>query len=233
MKRSFLIILVILSATYSNAQKPGIELEFGIGSYKMENLKELNKYIQKEIAFKTEITDNFPVFPCFKASAFLLNNQKQFGLSISFHSTGSRISAQDFSGEYKYDNLLKAYLAGLFIQAPARKIGKMQLEGRLEGGMIYSELRHEEFLQLYDTVYINNSNQFKSINAYIEPGLRLSLPVFSFKLGIYAGYMVQFGKKGFYIDNRNSSQVYNPATNSVLKPEWDGFRVSISLAYPN
>jgi hypothetical protein len=232
MKRTLLLILVMLVAVYCKAQKLGLELEFGIGSYKMDNLKELNQYIQKEVAFKTAVTDNFPVYPYFKASAFLLTNQKQIGLSFSFHSTGSRISAVDYSGEYKYDNLLKAYMAGLFIQAPARKLGKMQVEGRLEGGVIYSELRNEQYLQLFDTVYIDNSFLFKSINTYLEPGLRLSFPVFKFKLGVYAGYMLQFGKKGFYIESRNTTQVTNPATNSVLKPEWNGFRMSVSLAYP-
>jgi hypothetical protein len=232
MKRILLLILVIVVSTYSKAQKPGIELEFGIGGYKMNNLKELNTYIQKEVAFKTAVTDNFPVFPFFKASAFLLTNQKQIGLAFSFHSTGSRISAIDYSGEYRYDNLLKAYKLGIFIQAPARKLGKFQVEGRLEGGVIYSELRNEQYLQLYDTIYINNSFMFKSINSFLEPGLRLSIPIFSLKLGVYAGYMLQFGKKGFYIEDRNTTQVTNPATNSVLKPEWDGFRLSVSLAYP-
>jgi hypothetical protein len=223
---------VFLFYTHGKAQQSGFELEYGIGSYNMSNLKELNGYIQQNLGFHTEVTANFPVYPYFRASAFMNVKGNQVGLAYSFYSTGSRISASDYSGEYRFENLLNAYVPGIFITTPFTQKGKLHIEGRLEGGAIFSKMENNEYFRLYDTVYINSTNKFKSINVYLEPGIRLRYPVYHFICGFYAGYMIQFGKQGFYINDRKNSQVLNPATQSVLKPGWDGFRINISLAYP-
>jgi hypothetical protein len=227
-----IVNLLFLLRTNCNAQQSGFELEFGIGSYNMSNLKELNGYIQQNLGFHTEVTADFPIYPYFKASAFMNVKGNQVGLAFSFYSTGSRVSASDYSGDYRFENLLNAYVPGIFISTPFTQKGKLGIEGRLEGGAIFTKMENNEYFKLYDTVYINSTNKFKSVNAYLEPGLKLRYPVYHFICGIYAGYMIQFGKQGFYVDNRKNSQVLNPATQSVLKPGWDGFRISISLAYP-
>jgi len=224
--------LVFLLHIRCNAQQSGFELELGVGSYNMNNLKELNSYIQKNLGFHTEVTANFPIYPYFRASAFMNVKGNQVGLACSFHSTGSRVSASDYSGEYRFENLLNAYVPGIFVATPITQKGKLHLEGRLEGGVIFSKMENNEYFRLYDTVYINSAYKFKSVNVYLEPGIRMRYSVHQFVCGFYAGYLVQFGKQGFFIDDRKNSQVLNPATNSVLKPGWDGFRISISLAYP-
>ena len=234
--RSIYLLLIVnllfLFRTNCNAQQSGFELEYGIGSYNMNNLKELNGYIQQNLGFHTAVTANFPIYPYFRASAFMNVKGNQIGLAFSFYSTGSRVSASDYSGEYRFENLLNAYVPGIYFTTPFKQNGILHIEGRLEGGVIFSKMKNNEYFRLYDTVYINSSNKFKSVNAYLEPGIRLSYPLNHFNIGFYVGYMIQFGKQGFYIDDRKNSQVLNPATQSVLKPGWDGFRINISLAYP-
>ena len=230
-KLLFTFIILFVFIPFCKSQKPWFKLELGIGSYQMDNLKKLNSYVQEGMPFHTEVTADFPVFPYFRASAFLNFKGTQAGLAFSYHSTGSRVSASDYSAEYRFDNLLKAYMPGVFVTTPLIVKTNLHLEGRLESGAIFSNMKNIEYFSVYDSVLTNTTVKLQSINAYVEPGLHLSYPLGAFILGAYTGYMIQLGNKGFYINGNLKSQVLNPATQTVLKPGWNGFRLNISVAF--
>jgi hypothetical protein len=153
------------------------------------------------------------------------------GLAISRHSTGSRISSKDYSGTYYFDNIINAWIPGIFVKVPLTSIGRVELEGQLEAGLIFSKARTNEYLSLYDTVFLDNEFSLKSVNQYIEPILKISYPVKRFRISCQISYMLQYGKEGFKIDQPGNPQVLNPGTNTALKPEWDGLRLNLSVFY--
>ena len=224
--------MLLLWAAILFSQDFQIEAGSGVGFYKMENMKALNTYMMKDLGFNTKLTDDFPAWVYFKGALLFGTANYMAGFALSRHSTGSRISAQDYSGCYHFDNIIIAWMPGIFIKVPLFNIGKVELEGQLEAGFIYSKLRSTEYLELFDTVYLDNTYNFKAMNQYVEPILKISYPVKSFKISYQISYMSQFGKEGFKIDQQGNPHVMNPGTNTALKPEWNGLRMNFSILYP-
>lgn len=232
MKKSILTLTLLFWTAILFSQNFQIETSCGIGFYKMENMKALNTYVMKDMGFTTKLTDDFPSWVYFKGAILFGMPDYMAGFAISHHSTGSSISAQDYSGSYHFNNIINAWMPGIFIKVPLTSIGKVEMEGQLEAGFIYSKLQSNEYFKLYDTVYLDNQYNFKSMNQYIEPTLKICYPVNNFKISCQISYMAQFGKEGFKLDQQGNPQVLNPGTNTALKPEWDGMRINISVAYP-
>ncbi|MBK7212755.1 MAG: hypothetical protein IPH88_05565 [Bacteroidales bacterium] len=232
MRKTLLSAILLLWAAMLYSQDFQIEAGSGAGFYKMENLKALNTYVMKDLGFNTKLTDDFPAWVYFKGALLFGTENYMAGFALSHHSTGSRISAQDYSGSYHFDNIINAWMPGILIKVPLGNIGKVELEGQLEAGFIYSKLMSTEYLELFDTVYLDNTYNFKAMNLYVEPILKISYPVKSFKISCQISYMSQFGKEGFKLDQQGNPQVMNPGTNTVLKPEWSGLRMNFSILYP-
>lgn len=231
MKKTLLTGTLLLWAAMLFSQNFLVEAGSGIGFYKMKNMKALNTYVMKDMSLKAKLTDDFPSWVYFKGAVLYGIPDYTVGLAISRHSTGSRISAMDYSGIYHFDNIINAWMPGVFVRFPLTRIGSFELEGQLETGVILSKVRTNEYLKLYDTVFLDNKFIFNSLNNYIEPVLKISYPVYNVKISCQISYMAQYGKQGFKVDQQGNTQVLNPGTNTALKPEWDGLRLNLSVLY--
>lgn len=216
----------------AHGQFAGFEFSYGLGSYQMKDMQKYNDYIVSALPFPSKVTSNFPSYMYFKGS-FLTQIEKNLALGVSgsFHSTGSRVSARDYSADYHYDNLLKSNMTGLFLRQHLWYSNTWLIDGQIEGGCILSRLSCNEYFMMFDSVQIDQKDSFKSLHGYAEPDLRFAWVKNKISIGCSAGYMFQFGKRGFYIDDPDNSQVVNPATMDYLKPEWDGIRLSLSISY--
>lgn len=221
-------LFVYINCTLAKAQVE-FGMESGIGSYNMKDLKELNNSILNDMPFDVKVVNDFPAFFYYRPSVFYGTHGYKFGLSLSWQSTGSRISGKDYTGEYKFDMNVKSYMPELFVSLPiiSRKI-ECSLQGTV--GISNSNLEIKEYFMVYDTLLTNTSYKFKGHNVALEPGFRIKYPIKKLTAGFYLGYQIMLYSQTFYIDNpRNKLQ--NEKTKNDIKPNWSGFRMGISINY--
>ena len=225
MRKNIVAIILILCSIAISAQEIKIEFNSGMGSYDMNDLKELNAYYLKNLPVAAKITDNFPTQPFYSIGLiYQTNSMFSFGLTGSFVTTGSRISYKDYSGELVYDNVVKAYSPG--IQFGLILVDKkLHLSQETNISYAFTNLEMKEKI-------INQASEddFKSNSILLEPRLRVSYLIDRFELGAKAGYLIDFGSK-YYLDGKNDSFLQNPQSDNSLKNKWSGFRLGLFVGF--
>lgn len=89
----------------------------------------------------------------------------------------------------------------------------------------------EEYTAIDKIILTNDKTEFKAFNYYIEPGFNFCYRIYFVKVGINAGYFLQFGKQAYYTNNNKDYKLVNPQTRNPIKPDWNGFRIGLSICY--
>ncbi len=214
-----IVLLVFVRLGYSQTFELGIES--GIATFDMSDLKDKNNSLQKQLPFKTEMTYNFPAYVYYKPQALLNFKRFSVGVSLSFQSTGSRLSRLDYSGEYVYDMLIKSWSLGFEGAAVLFAKNNHNIQLALGAGMVLTDFNSKGHLTLYDSVLVNNEASLDGKNMYVIPSVRYSYSLKSLKFGVNAGYFRQFWNNPFFIQDYKLS----------IKPNWSGFRLGVFVSY--
>jgi hypothetical protein len=223
------MLLITMLVTFPNellSQKLNFVVEQGLGSYKMNDLKQFNNLILNSLPFEAAATENFPAYWNYSASFVLSLNKMAFGVTCSYQSTGSRISRADYSGEYAFDTKINSVSPGFFAEFHI-PLNEFLLSINNEVGIELSKLSLIEYLVI-GSVSQEDAYKFKSQNIYCEPSVRLSYPVLFFRLGVGAGYLVDF-KKGTF-KSTDSDEIKLSDGNPVTA-DWSGVRLSATLSF--
>lgn len=232
MKNKYLIIIILLFTTTNGySQKFGIGFQSGVGSYSMSGLDNLNSYVINILPFDGKLVSNFPNYWYYKPSISLNFNKGCVGIVSTFQSTGSRVSAKDYSGEYRFDLKVKSHNPGIFGEIALLTKEKMQFSISSIVGLTYSYMIIDEYAIVYNEKLKNERIGYKALNYYFEPGLNFYYKVYFLLIGINGGYFFQFGDQGYYTGVNKNNTLLNPDTYSYITPDWNGFRAGLSLRY--
>ncbi len=229
-KKHLLAILLLFTVVCGYSQKLGIGFQTGVGTYNMSGLEDLNSYVIRNLPIKTKLVSDFPAYWYYRPSVSLNFDRFSIGFLSTFQSTGSRVSAKDYSGEYRFDIKVKSNNPGIYAEAALFVQEKMQLTFSSIVGISLSRLKMEEYTAVYDEKQTDNT-EFKALNYYVEPGFNFYCQVYFITVGINAGYFLQFGKQAYYTNNNKDYKMGNPGTGAPIKPDWNGFRVGLSARY--
>lgn len=223
----FLIISSFPVALFS--QELNIGFESGTGSYSMNDLKELNNVYRGSLPFDARITENFPNYWYYRPSiSYSFKKNVTLGAAWSFHSTGSRISLADYSGEYSFDMIINSSSPALFLDFFYPVSGFRFVFGN-ELGMDYSNLTVNENLKIGS--YTNgSSNKFKSQSFYYEPDLKILYSVLFMKIGLSAGYHLDL-QNGDIASANNKKAFLMSSSGEKARSNWSGFRIGASLTF--
>jgi hypothetical protein len=224
----FFLIYPALCAERLSSQELFLDFESGPGKYRMDDLKEINERVQGSLPFEVKYISNFPVFIYYKPSLILsINKFVNFGITWSFHSTGSRISRKDYSGEYRFDTRIKTSSPGLLLMF-YYPVGRSRICLNNEIGINYTVLNIEEYIKVYEESESDKS-MFYGRNHYIFPSLRFLYPVSFFRIGVSAGYLVDF-RKGYLQYSDNKEIILETNLGGTAYANWSGFRAGISIS---
>jgi len=225
---SIVIILVLHNCTYSQNFKFGFTT--GIGTYSMSDLKIINDAVIEYLPFDTKIVSDFPPYLFYQPKIILEFNTLSLGLVYTFQSTGSRISGKDYSGEYRFDMKVNSHNPGIYAELGILSKPEYKFSVYSNAGLEFSNLKINEYLNLEDSVIHNYEQSFKAMNYYVEPGIIATHTFTSkFSIGINAGYLIEFGKNGFYKDKKEN-ELLDPSGHQT-KPNWNGFRFGATIYY--
>jgi hypothetical protein len=231
MKKFFLFVLLTVAEGISMySQQLSIAFSGGVGTFSMSELKSLNESLQPD--FDAELVTSFPPYFFYKPSLLLRLHRYTAGLTYTYQSTGSRISAKDYSGEYRFDTKVHSNNMGLYVSADVVKWTNLRISVYAEPGLSFSSLEINQYLCLFDTVLDDQTTRFKALNFYLEPGIDFSYLVSpSVTATANLGYYLQWGKQDFYTGGDKDNELVNPITDESVKPGWKGLRFGITLAY--
>lgn len=223
------LFITFLVATFLSipvfSQDIAFELDYGFGTYAMKDLKKFNERILDALPVKGQVTDDFPVTAYWKAGILPYSNKTvSLGVTGVYNTTGSRISYKDYSGEYKFDQVLSAYGVGMIFRF-ILETGKLKFSGNTD--VIYSFTKCEMKQIVLDSQQEVN---FKSRSFQFEPGVRLSYDLAPFELAVKIGYLIDI-KGSLYFEDDKDAYLTDPITRVKLDSDWSGFRAGISLCY--
>ena len=225
-----ILLLVIYGSAYSQEFK--VRMQTGIGTYSMKGLKNINDYIINGLPFDTKQVSNFPAYWFYSPSILLSKNNFSIGPVYSFQSTGSRISAKDYSGEYRFDMKVKSSSIGIYAQFDLWSQQKSTLSFYSTLSAIFSGLEIIEYFNVSDSTLSNSSVNLKSLNYSFEPGVNYTYSFLKqLSLGVNLGYLVPFGKQAFYMGSNKDNTLYDSKNQEPVKPEWNGIRLGITVCY--
>jgi hypothetical protein len=232
MYKKILIVLIILSFFHvANSQHVKFGYQVGLGTYSMNTLKNINDQISESLPFDSKIVDNFPGYLYFRPSVSLELAGYSIGLIYTYQSTGSRISAKDFSGEYRFETRVHSSAPGIYGDIKILTQKKNRLCIYSMAGLLFSKLKTHEFLTLQRSQVENQNIDFKAQNYFLEPGLNYNYSIGSFSLGLNAGYFITIGKKAFHSGTSNKNTLHDYKNQQDVKPDWNGIRAGFSILY--
>ncbi len=224
----FLLFLLSISPL-GFSQELHLSFETGLGSYKMRDFKTLNDMDLRSLPFEAKITEDFPMFWYYKPS-FLVAISKVFSTGIvwTYQSAGSRISREDYSGEYLFDTRIKASSPGLVLQMNYQ-VNKLEFSFFNEAGVEFSKIEMKEYLNVNAEIY-NEVYNFKSLNFYEKPGLKISYPISDFTLGLICAYSIDFIRRPISLKGSGDISLSFPDDRQVTA-DWTGLRTGIFITY--
>ncbi|HLP73191.1 MAG TPA: hypothetical protein VK155_09830 [Bacteroidales bacterium] len=222
--------LIILSLpAVLPAQELNLVVEPGMGTYRMTDLRELNRLTLNSLLFKAEQTDDFPSYWNYKSSLlFSMKRLVSFGVTFSHESTGARISRADYSGEYRFDTRIRAFSPGAVAEVWF-PVNKFIIALSNEAGFEYSKLRLTEYFRV-ESESEQAAYTFTSKNFYYEPAIKLSYPVWLFRLGISAGYLFDLNRDALSGTDVNVKSIILSNGDKAVS-DWSGVRIGASLSY--
>jgi hypothetical protein len=227
--KNFGIFLIMISLSFleMSAQNFSIGFQSGMGFFRMEQIKNLNSELLSSLPFKADLTSNTPPYLYFQPYIGFNPIQKiEAGFFITLHSTGSRISLQDYSGQYLFDIFLKCYNPGLYLDVKIVEQNCFSVCLYSEAGLVLSKMEISESLKIgieEETEF----QKFKSGDYFIKPGIKLkySLKRCSFSCNLaYFGEL--FKQKLYSIEDKNTF-LYDKEGNPV-SANWSGIRMGLS-----
>ena len=232
MKNIFTYLLLFVP-TILNAQEWAFQYEFGYGSFHLKDIKAMQDKIESSTSiFGARTTEYFPNHFIQSAALGYIFGQHHIGVSGSFLTTGGRVHVSDYSGEYKTDILLSGYRLGAFYQYYIpNKTKWYNIYVQATPGILFSRLKMDEELVIYDQKMIEEGFKFKSTGAYIEPSIGIRFkPLQWLHLSFGGGYEIDaWGKMKQSGSNNQMTYTGND------KIQWNGFRLyaGLVIAVPN
>lgn len=233
MKKILMIVCCLLAAVLGvKAQKVRVGIQTGVSQYQLDDLKDINQSIQNAILFDTKIVANFPSFVYFQPSVVLENNRWNYGAYYSFYSTGSRISATDYSASYLFDTRIRAHTIGLTNEYYFLKYRGFKMGAYSNIGLSMTTYQTKDSFTVLDSVLNRRVDQkYTGYSVVEEPGLMISIPYQSFHFTLNAGYSFQLTGNGLTNAKNDKRKLQNPLTGKEAKVQWNGYKVGLALYY--
>lgn len=219
------IFLIILLGT-SNAQIIKIGARSGYGFYEQSGVKSLQLKLIDEINIENvEAVESFPSSINYSFyNNFYLNENKLIGFDISFFSTGGRNHLKDYSGEYKLDMILNGTRIGISFLHREIVQNNFCIYGRFNTGILFSKLKLNENLTIYDEQLLSDKYKFYSTSLAFEPSVVFAYEIVkNISIDLKLAYDINLGSELHLKDNKDAKIGH--------KTNWSGFRVSLGLNY--
>jgi hypothetical protein len=228
----FLIMagVLLLKSPFIVAQEIHLGCQWGKGAYYMEHLKSFERQLVGEIPGAKQKVADYPPYWFYQPSISINWYRLSLGMAVGIHTTGSRYSLIDYSGEYRFDTRIKGSTFGTVLKFMINPKHPVNISLCSKAGIISSKADMMEYFVVDEQVLIDESVNSRSRNYYLEPGIEISCPIYFVIVAVQAGTFVQFGGNGLHGIYEGQEFEFSDY-NGPVKPEWQGYRISGSLTF--
>ncbi len=213
-----LLFVLISSNLYSQTNYPfdmepgfGFELQIGYPTLNLDPLKETRDNGLTSFEFPAKVTDDYPHLPYFQGELLYCSKLFDLGLAFSFLTTGTRVHYSDYSGEYKFDNVISNYEYGLIIKTKdVNRDSPYGVQSYVEVGYSSLRMKSTEYI-LIGNQKQSNDDLFTNTLLFCELGLKGNYYFDNFIASIGISYFLEFENE--------------------LSIGFDGFRAHIGIGY--
>lgn len=223
------ILLIMLLIPIEGLPQVSFGVFGGLGTYKMDNLKEINKLQATSLPIKTVTVDNFnPGFYIGTSANLELSGQFVLGLSYQYNTTGSRIGQKDYSGYYAYDQIVNGHFIGIEPETIIGSNNFMTASVSIVTGVSFTNLKMSETLSISEQKQVS-SESFAAASVYLYPAVKLCIPAFKMISGtVSLGYLYDIGGKVHIKGNKDAVIGIN---DSPVETGWTGLRITAGLRF--
>jgi hypothetical protein len=225
------LVLILIIPFHGKSQQLGAGFQSGFGTFSMTDLKSFNTAVIGDLPFDSKTVHDFPMYLFYRPYILMNIWRISFGPVYIFQSTGSRVSAKDYSGEYRFDMILNSHAPGIYTEGLLKSPGRFQYSIYSIFGGLFSNMKMIEYLKVWDEIVTNSNIKFKAKNLFLESGFNIRYPVKFLEIGINAGYQFRLGGKPFYFENNKEAQLINIRTGDPVRAGWNGLRIGLSISY--
>ena len=226
---TYLGIFLVFISSNLEAQEFELSIATDYASFDMGNFKEYQELTSLSLpGVRPKINDAFPSYFNYSISiGKFFNNRFQAGLKAGYQSTGGRVSYEDYSGEFRSDQLMNSTTIGLYIKTPVRKNSRLHVN--LDAGILFSNL---EFSESFRVLTDSDSYSFdlESTGAYSGITVSYMIPIWGFSISPRVGYMLNFSNVDFHLEDDNDAKLILPNDISAT-PNWSGFRIGFEIGF--
>ncbi|MCK9220797.1 MAG: hypothetical protein M0P47_12220 [Bacteroidales bacterium] len=218
-RRLFVVLFVLVPFIEGLSQQVELMFTVGMASYSMRDLKNYNSGIQLNLPFNTQITSNFPTTPQIGGHfAVQISHFYKLGVLYAYSSTGSRITASDYSGYYHNDIALSGHTLGIINSFYMVGYKALRVDFQTNIGMVMTDIRMTEELHTADTT-VSDIQKYSSLCFFVEPKVEATYQWKLLKTGLYVSYFVNPGGKIKDLEGWKTSSTTS----------WSGFRFGIEI----
>lgn len=227
--RKLIIIFFALSIISEVKAQLAIEYSAGYGTYSMSDMNSLLSNIKDEVNasmpnIDARIVTSFPDYIIHNLSIGYQLKKMEFGINNSYYTTGSKISRQDYSGEYSlkmYVNALRQglYYRNYFYTADINGVQKLHIYAEISPSIIFTKVKIKEKLRVYENETVMNDETVNNISFSFLPQIGSQFN-FNRQIGVFA-------KIGYDITIPGNTEILEHKT----KIDWSGFRASAGLRF--
>ncbi|MEI6885326.1 MAG: hypothetical protein WCO02_12610 [Bacteroidota bacterium] len=219
LKRFITVVLIFSALLTAEAQQLELMFAAGFASSSMYDLKDLNSQVKNNLPFQTDVVSNFPVTPQYGGIvAVHFGNVYKLGMLYAFNSTGSRLAAADYSGSYRFDDIVTSHSIGLMNGFTVFDKKGFGLDLEITLGEVFTTVKISEDFNMGD-ISESTSEKFTSRGFFIEPRIEANYQWKLLKAGVYLGCYFNPGAK---LAN-SSAQKASTTTN------WSGIRFGLLI----
>lgn len=198
-------------------------------SYDMGQLAALQNQVAAGSVVPAKVLQAFPNFFGTQVTLYInFKSSARLGFFWEYTSTGGRIHYKDYSGVLRIDQILSRNAYGIkYEERPLNFNEVFSLVGGIGVSGLFTRMRTEDYIEVPYNKYLQET-KMKALGIGLEPDVSLQCIKSRLvgRLGI--GYQVSFSKPFHLVDNKNLVLIYN---NEEVGPQWDGFRIGVSLGY--
>lgn len=229
MRKLNIIIVILLLSANIYAQRTGLTIGAGIGTYQLNDLK----LFQDELIALAPVSANgftyFPPYSHIQVELFRKNLKlMKYGLSYSYSTTGAHANYSDYSGIMNIDQNIEAHQLGAAIFYPL--VSKEYFEISPYGRLMIAYTQNWATREISTIFKIDNLGaRMRTISPAAEVGLETVCHLKNYSLGIEAGYQYDVGGNMKIAKNDvEAADLFLP--DRQLRSNISGLRIIVKLA---
>lgn len=226
-----LLMFILLIPTFEAIGQMRATLRMGYGMYAMTEMKSFQADLPLQVEYPMRITESFPGYVYYEGSLMIPFADKFFcSATFGYGSTGGRIHYGDYSGEFRFDQLLNYISAGTSIgHSMENSTGKYVFDVSITPSVVLTNLNLEFLVRIGDEQNVERV-KFRSTNFTLQPDFTITRKLGRFGVQAMVGYNFAIVNGKMFLTSDSEAYLID-SNGDNIPANWNGGRAAVGISY--